>query len=228
MANLNQDKIILVKKMVANAERSIQAARQILEQLDDSKDKVKFSNQDQMIEGIFNGEKMVDLNGKTYPVPANYASKSKLIEGDVLKLTITQDNSFIYKQVGPAERKKVTGVLTEDKKNCFNVLADGKQYQVLSASVSYFKAKPGDQIILTIPKEKVSRWGAIEDVVNEEQKPNELDNSGITEAEDNLEELLEEKTKEESIQDEWMPDVEELKKEMGNEYAGNIDNELKD
>ena len=32
---------------------------------------------------------MIGPDGKNYPVPANYASKSKLIEGDILKLTIT-------------------------------------------------------------------------------------------------------------------------------------------
>ena len=230
MANLNQDKIVLIKRMIANAERSIQAAKQILEQTDDYKSKTKFSNHDQIIEGIFNGEKMISLDGKSYPVPANYASKSKLVEGDVLKLTITEDNSFIYKQVGPVERKKVIGTLSVDKKNHFQVLADGKRYQVLSASVSYFNAQLGDQITLVIPKEKSSFWGAIENVVSKSDAGgnhniNNLNNFNDKQGDD-LEELLKEKTREESIQDEWTPDLEELKKEMSNEHNNNIDDEL--
>lgn len=50
---------------------------------------------------------MIGPDGKTYPVPANYASKSKLVEGDTLKLTIATNGSFIYKQIGPIERKKL-------------------------------------------------------------------------------------------------------------------------
>lgn len=223
MANLSQDKVVLVKRMIDNAERSIQAAKQILEQAGDSKSKIRFSSRDQIIEGIFDGEKMTGLDGKSYPVPANYASKSKLVEGDVLKLTITEDNSFVYKQVGPVERKKVIGVLSVSEKDHFQVSANDNQYQVLSASVSYFNAKPGDQVTLVIPKEKSSRWGAIENAIsennaNENHQINDFNND---EAGDDLEELLKEKTKEESIEDEWTPNLEELKKEMGSGYNNN-------
>ncbi len=223
MANLSQNKVVLVKRMIENAERSIQAAKQILEQAGDSRSKTKFSSRDQIIEGIFDGEKMIGLDGKSYPVPANYASKSKLVEGDVLKLTITEDNSFVYKQVGPMERKKVIGVLSVNKKNHFQVSANDNQYQVLSASVSYFNAKPGDQVTLVIPKEKSSRWGAIENVISENSanENRQISDFNDNEAEDDLEELLKEKTKDESIRDEWTPDLEELKKEIGDGYSNN-------
>ena len=64
-----------------------------------------------VIEGAFDGQNMIGPEGKIYPVPANYASKSKLVEGDTLKLTIVDDGSFIYKQIGPVERKKLIGSL---------------------------------------------------------------------------------------------------------------------
>ena len=41
-----------------------------------------------VIEGVFDGQKMAGPDGKEYPVPANYASKSKLVEGDILKLRL--------------------------------------------------------------------------------------------------------------------------------------------
>src|SRR5690349_18112862 len=44
---------------------------------------------DQIIEGVFTGEKMIGPDGQEYSVPPNYASKSKLVEGDHMKLTIT-------------------------------------------------------------------------------------------------------------------------------------------
>ena len=44
---------------------------------------------EQIIEGVFDGMQMVGPDGKTYSVPPNYASKSKIVEGDFMKLTIT-------------------------------------------------------------------------------------------------------------------------------------------
>ena len=52
-----------------------------------------------IVEGVFNGQIMIGPDGKQYSVPANYASKSKLVEGDILKLTIDKDGSFIFKQI---------------------------------------------------------------------------------------------------------------------------------
>ncbi|MBI5755088.1 hypothetical protein HZA41_02625, partial [Candidatus Peregrinibacteria bacterium] len=103
----------------------------------------------------------------TYPVPANYASKSKLIPGDVLKLTISPDGSFLYKQIGPIERRRVTGPLTYED-NQYRVLAEGKAYKVLLASVTYFHAEIGDQIVLVVPAYEDSEWGAIENVLPHE------------------------------------------------------------
>src|SRR3989339_713685 len=64
-----------------------------------------------VVEGIFDGQNMVDSQGNTYPVPANYASKSKLVEGDGMKLTITDEGKFIYKQIAPAKRGAVDAVI---------------------------------------------------------------------------------------------------------------------
>jgi len=102
-------------------------------------------------------------------VPANYASKSKLIEGDVLKLTIADDGSFIYKQIGPVERRKVLGILLEDDKGEYKVVADSKSYKILLASLTYFKAEPGDQVTLVLPKDKESVWAAVENVIKKDQ-----------------------------------------------------------
>ena len=48
-----------------------------------------------VIEGVFDGQNMADKKGAVHPVPANYASKSKLIPGDVLKLTVTDEGKFL-------------------------------------------------------------------------------------------------------------------------------------
>jgi len=70
----------------------------------------KDENIGKVIEGVFDGQNMVGSDAKTYPVPANYASKSKLVQGDILKLTIAEDGAFLYKQIGPIPRKQIVGV----------------------------------------------------------------------------------------------------------------------
>jgi hypothetical protein len=117
-----------------------------------------------VIEGQFDGQNMLGPDGKVYPVPANYASKSKLVQGDTLKLTIGEDGSFIYKQIGPVERRKLIGTLTL-KDGQYYVEAGEHSYHVLFASVTYFKAQPGDQVTIVTPEDSQSDWAAVEAVI---------------------------------------------------------------
>lgn len=117
-----------------------------------------------IIEGHFDGQNMIGPSDKSYPVPANYASKSKLVEGDTLKLTIAEDGSFIYKQIGPVERKKLIGKIVLDDGQ-YMVEAGGKKYHVLFASVTYFKASPGDEVTIVVPAAGEAKWAAIEAVI---------------------------------------------------------------
>lgn len=117
-----------------------------------------------VIEGRFDGQNMIGPGEKTYPVPANYASKSKLVEGDILKLTISDDGSFIYKQIGPVERKKLIGHVVLDNGQ-YLVEAGGHRHKVLFASITYFKAQPGDEVTIVIPVDGEAHWAAIEAVI---------------------------------------------------------------
>lgn len=119
-----------------------------------------------IIEGVFDGQNMVGPDGKLYSVPANYASKSKLVEGDLLKLTISPDGSFIYKQIGPVERDRIVGVLSrDDQTEDFRVLARGQYFRILLASITYFKADMGDEVVILVPKGTPSSWAAVENVI---------------------------------------------------------------
>jgi DNA-directed RNA polymerase subunit H (RpoH/RPB5) len=118
-----------------------------------------------IIEGQFDGQNMIGPDGKVYPVPANYASKSKLVEGDTLKLTIADDGSFIYKQIGPVERKKIIAKMALENGQYIAVVGD-KHYRVLYASVTYFKAQPGDEVTIVVPAEGEVTWAAIEAVIS--------------------------------------------------------------
>lgn len=114
-----------------------------------------------IVEGVFDGEEMIDASGKKYPVPANYASKSKLVTGDKLKLTIASDGTFIFKQIGPVDRKRIVGKLSQVNGH-WQVMAEGKKYHVLKASVTYFHGVPADEVTIIIPKVGETNWAALE------------------------------------------------------------------
>lgn len=120
---------------------------------------------EKIIEGVFDGEKMISSDGQEYVVPANYASKSKLVEGDILKLTITKNGDFKYKQIGPVARERLVGKLTDDTKGQFFVVVDKKKWKILPASVSYFKGIIGDETVILVPKDARSKWAAVENIV---------------------------------------------------------------
>lgn len=117
-----------------------------------------------VVEGVFDGQNMVDSEGNTYPVPANYASKSKLVEGDGMKLTITDEGKFIYKQIAPINRKTIVGSLIREDGQ-YKVLAEGKAYRVLLASVTFYRAEVGDQVTILLPEDDEANWGAVEAVI---------------------------------------------------------------
>jgi hypothetical protein len=119
-----------------------------------------------VIEGVFTGDKMLGQDGKEYNVPPNYASKSKLVEGDIMKLTITNNGSFIYKQISPIERICVSGELVSDEAGQWSVLAGGKAYKILTASATFYKGTPGDQVTILVPKDGESGWGAVENIIH--------------------------------------------------------------
>ncbi|NCO05030.1 MAG: hypothetical protein GW939_02685 [Candidatus Magasanikbacteria bacterium] len=122
-----------------------------------------------VIEGVFNGIAMIGEDGHEYNVPENYASKSKMVEGDLLKLTITNKGSHIYKQIGPIDRKRVIGELVKDTASVDHwvVLAEGRTYKVIGASVTYYKGNAGDEVVLLVPRSGMSEWGAVDHVIKQ-------------------------------------------------------------
>lgn len=125
---------------------------------------------DRIVEGVFDGEQMIGEDGRPYQVPPNYASKSKLVEGDLLRLTITDDGRFLFKQRGPIERQRLMGALMQDEQtNEWKVFADGKKYRVLTASVTFFKGQTGDDAVILVPRGAPSHWAAMENVVKREE-----------------------------------------------------------
>jgi hypothetical protein len=166
MADVPDKQIKRMRSLIQEAETSLAAAKELLISLvgDDSvvTATAKDDNLGKIIEGVFDGQNMVGSDGKIYPVPANYASKSKLVQGDILKLTIADDGTFLYKQIGPIPRRQVVGTL-ELKDGHYLVTVGDHSYRVLLASVTYFKAKPGVQVSVNVPEEDPqAEWAALE------------------------------------------------------------------
>ena len=169
MSEIPEKQIKRLRSLLSEAEMNLSAAKELLvsvlgdgDTITAPRDTIMSSPEGKVVEGIFDGQIMIGPDGKNYPVPANYASKSKLVEGDIMKLTITNDGKFLYKQIGPVERKSVIGTLTHHDDKYFVEIA-GKEYQILYASVTYFHLHEGSQVSVTIPANNDdATWAAVE------------------------------------------------------------------
>ncbi len=174
---MSDDQLLVIQELIDSATNSLKTARNMLADLTGVEDvsRQRFATRassvpmsstasGKVVEGIFDGQNMVDGEGQTYPVPANYASKSKLVEGDGMKLTITEDGKFIYKQIRPVDRRTVVGALIQEDGQ-YKVLAEGRTYRVLLASVTFYRAEVGDQVTIILPKDGDAVWGAVENVI---------------------------------------------------------------
>lgn len=162
--------IAQLKSLVYKMKDTLDNMLRVLENKQIEKDKIAMPDSEplktgeRIVEGVFNGEKMVGADGKEYSIPPNYASKSKLVEGDMLKLTITNNGSFIFKQIGPIERKSLIGEVVGNGEQ-YSVLADGRTYKILTASVTFYKGKPGDEAVILVPKNSGSDWAAVDNII---------------------------------------------------------------
>jgi hypothetical protein len=168
MSDLPEKQVKRLHALIQEAETNLAAAKELLISIigDDGTVITPRGNTNdevggKVVEGVFDGQKMAGPDGKEYPVPANYASKSKLVEGDILKLTIADDGSFIYKQIGPIERTQIIGTLVQHD-GAYYVEANGREYRILLASVTYFRINVGDQVTIIIPTDNPeATWAAV-------------------------------------------------------------------
>jgi len=246
-------KIQSLREMITSAESTIHSAKAMLLQFEGKKKagrkkKGEESQDGKIVQGTFDGQTMIGTDGKQYPVPANYASKSKLVEGDLLKLTISDEGFFIYKQIGPVPRQNKIGIITQDGAGNFFVRAEEKDYKLLLASVTYFKAEPGDEVVIVTGQHDECIWASIESVLQHNHTPQadvEKPTASLPKVSDQspktatgmltgkdtqTSEFDDIETKEEGapststtqsqdIIDEWTPDIGEIEKEIREEMG---------
>ncbi|NDK08562.1 hypothetical protein EOM39_04975 [Candidatus Gracilibacteria bacterium] len=176
---MDAKKLQAIRDFVLNAEKSLKNAKKILKDVLEEQgvsindEEVSYdtkglntynSKEEKIVEGVFTGEEMLGVDNHKYPVPVNYASKSKLVQGDRLKLTIEPSGRMLYKQIKPIDRETKVGLLTKEQGK-FQVISEGLTYNVLTAAVTHFKAEIGDSVSIIVPTGKHANFAAIESVI---------------------------------------------------------------
>jgi hypothetical protein len=114
--------------------------------------------------GEFNGEAMVSQNGSIFPVPPNYASKSGLVEGDVLRMIIKNDGDFVFKQIKMMDRKSLIGTVEFEGTDAY-VATDEGRFKIIHASITFMKAQEGDKAIIMVPKYSEATFGSLKAII---------------------------------------------------------------
>ena len=147
--NRNPDILQLVKKA--------QAALSELEQALSPTETETVPPVNGTIEGVFDGKQLIAEDGSVHTVPENYASKSRLVEGDLLTL---KEGKF--RQVHRVKRKKLSATVSSIDMDGGSVSAeDGSVYRVLRAPLTFFKLRRGDTLHIDTPETPGAKWAAV-------------------------------------------------------------------
>src|SRR3990167_8109874 len=163
-------KLDLLRQALSAAESSIKLARQLISDLEreESDSGKKPPKEKPGIIGVFDGELMMTDKNETFPVPANYASKSLLVVGDTLKI-IDEGGEKKFKQIEHVKRHKTTGILAK-KDGKWRVVTPEGSYKVLTEAVQHFNGDVGDEVLLQLPANNLQvAYGTIETIQKKEQ-----------------------------------------------------------
>ena len=177
----NKKTVTAIRDFIITAEKSIKNAKKLLKGVLDENGVNMESEIDlttswlhsyndensKIIEWVFTWEEMLWVDENKYPVPVNYASKSKLVQWDKLKLTISGNGKMLYKQIEPIERETKSWLLTKENWK-YQVVVGSDTYNVLTAAVTHFKADIWDNITVVIPTWKQATFAAIEALLPKE------------------------------------------------------------
>ncbi len=176
----DQKKLAAIRDLLDAAQKSVTSARKLLStvsgyepgkrdaELDVTGLHAYKNGDEKIVEGVFTGESMLGSDGNTYPVPQNYASKSHLVQGSKLKAIIAADGKIMYKIIEEIPYETKIGLLASNRDK-YQVVADGKAYNVLMASVTFLKANIGDSVSVRVPQGKDATYAALEAVIPKDE-----------------------------------------------------------
>ena len=148
MTDISQQIIAQLLDHLDNADRELRDARRIIRQIEE----IKSETYKQLpgIEGVFDGTYLVTQDGQKYEVPANYAAKSRLVYGDLLKM-VEEEGKTMFKQIEKAPRKRIEGILNK-KEGSWYILTDSGSYKISDNAAEFSRAEINDEAIVLIPE----------------------------------------------------------------------------
>jgi|GEM_PF-2975633 len=137
-----------IKKLLRSAQFQLEHVSNVIEMMEHDEKKAYYQSVPGT-EGTFDGQYLVAPDGRKTEVPGNYAAKSRLVCGDVLKV-FADNGKQVFKQIDKVERKKIDGVLTK-KEGKWYILADTGSYRILDVAAEFNQANLNDKVSAFIP-----------------------------------------------------------------------------
>lgn len=143
---MGKDKIQLLNQALNSATASLNLAKQLLAEVERGGGMAESPG----LVGKYDGMFMVTEAGKKYPVPDNYAAKTKLVYGDKLKM-IEGPEGRRFKLLEEVERAEGEAQLAV-KDGHFEALGKDGSYKLIQGAVRYWNGAEGDKLKILLPK----------------------------------------------------------------------------
>jgi hypothetical protein len=154
-----------IKKLLRSAQFQLEHVANVIEMMEHDEKKAYYQGVPGT-EGTFDGQYLIAQDGRKTEVPANYAAKSRLVCGDVLKV-FNDNGKQVFKQIDKVERKKIDGVLAKKEGKWF-ILADTGSYKILDVAAEFNQAELNDKVSAYIPANNLnSTFAALDKVYKE-------------------------------------------------------------
>jgi hypothetical protein len=156
------NKLQLLSQALSAAVSSLNLAKQLINEIEN-----KGSFETPGLVGKYDGMFMVTEAGKKYPVPDNYAAKTKLVYGDKLKM-VEGPEGRRFKYVGRVPFVEVEAKLAL-KDGRFVAVAKEGSYKLIQSAVKYHNGEEGNEVVILVPREeKHAPFAALQRVVGKE------------------------------------------------------------
>ncbi len=143
---MGKDKIQLLSQALNAASSSLNLAKQFLTEIEHGGG----TGETPGLVGKYDGMFMVTEAGKKYPVPDNYAAKTKLLYGDKLKM-IEGPEGRRFKLLEEVERAE-EGAQLALKDGRFEALGKDASFKLLQGAVRFWNGEEGDKLKILLPK----------------------------------------------------------------------------